>query len=163
MSGWCSSMKKILFAFLGIFTSCLPAEKSNKAIHLNEETKQELLTLELKWLEAEFKLDTAYISTLIDSTFTGISGSRITNKQQELEGMFHTVNAMRKDSVFLDSLKLEDGMVNLYQNTAVVTFIVHTYKKDKGLPIEKRTRFYDVWVNRNGKWKAVAAQGTLVE
>jgi hypothetical protein len=145
-------MKKILFPFLGIFTSCLPAEKSNKAIHLNEETKQELLTLELKWLEAEFKLDTTYISTLIDSTFAGISGSRITNKQQELEGMFHTINAMRKD-----------GRVNLYENVAVVTFIVHTYKKDKGLPIEKRTRFYDVWVNRNGKWKAVAAQGTVVE
>jgi hypothetical protein len=163
MSGWCSSMKKLLFAFLGIFTSCLPAEKSDKTIRLNEETKQELLTLEIKWLEAEFKLDTAYISTLIDSTFTGISGDRITNKQEELKGMFHTINAMRKDSVFLDSLKLEDGRVKLYENVAVVTFIVHTYKKDKGLPIEKRTRFYDVWVNRNGKWKAVAAQGTVVE
>ena len=28
---------------------------------------------------------------------------------------------------------------------------------------EKRTRFYDVWINRNGKWLAVASQGTKVE
>jgi len=36
-------------------------------------------------------------------------------------------------------------MVNLYKDAAVVSFVVHTYKKDKGKPIEKRTRFYDVW------------------
>lgn len=77
--------------------------------------------------------------------------------------MYSNISAMRKDSIFLDSLKLEDGRVNLYENLAVVTFIVHSYKKDKGLPIEKRTRFYDVWVNRDGKWKAVAAQGTVAE
>jgi hypothetical protein len=156
-------MKKLLFAFLVIFTSCLPAEQSNKTIRSNEETKQELLALELKWLEAEFKLDTAYISTLIDSTFKGIAANHITNKQQELDGIHRNISAMRSDGIFLDSLKIEDGLVSLYENVAVVTFIVHTYKKDKGLPIEKRTRFFDVWVNRNGKWKAVAAQGTVVE
>lgn len=159
-------MKKMLPLLAFVCTQCLSPEES----HLNksqnsspEEIKEELLSLERNWLEAEFKLDTAYISTLIDSTFTGISGNHLTNKQQELDGMYNNISAMRKDSVFLDSLKLEDGRMNLYENTAVVTFIVHTYKKDKGLPIEKRTRFYDVWVNRDGKWKAVAAQGTVVE
>jgi hypothetical protein len=145
------------------FLSC--REKRIKSVAETDpiKVKQELLLLEQNWLEAEFKLDTAYISTLIDSTFTGISGDHLTNKQQELNGMYRDISTMRIDSIFLDSLKLEDGRVNLYENVAVVTFIVHTYKKDKGLPIEKRTRFYDVWVNRNGKWKAVAAQGTVVE
>ena len=76
--------------------------------------------------------------------------------------MFDNISAMRKDSIFLDSLKLEDPIVNVYDKSAVVTFIVHTYKKEKGGSTEKRTRFYDVWINRNGKWKAVSSQGTPV-
>jgi hypothetical protein len=69
---------------------------------------------------------------------------------------------MRRDSVSLDSLKLEDAIVNVYDNSAVVTFVVHTYKKEKGRRTEKRTRFYDVWINRNGEWKAVSSQGTTI-
>lgn len=158
-------MKDLALVIL-VLVGLVSCNSTNENKHVSSDpaaTKQELLLLEQNWLEAEFKLDTAYISTLIDSTFTGISGDHLTNKQQELNGMYNNISGMRKDSIFLDSLKLEDGRVNLYENTAVVTFIVHTYKKDKGRPIEKRTRFYDVWVNRNGKWKAVAAQGTVVE
>jgi hypothetical protein len=156
---------KQLVALLVI--ACIGCSSENNKLALvknsTEKISEELLTLEHKWLEAEFKLDTAYISTLIDSTFIGVSGKHISTKQEELDGMYRNISSMRSDNIFLDSLKLEDGQVNVYENTAVVTFIIHTYKKDKGQPIEKRTRFYDVWVNRNGKWKAVAAQGTVVE
>lgn len=128
----------------------------------NEKVREELLSLERKWLEAEFALDTAYLSTLLDSTFIGISANRISGKQQELNGMYDNISAMRLDSIFLDSLTLEDAVVNIYDNSAVVTFVVHTFKKEKGKPTEKRTRFYDVWINRNGQWKAVSSQGTPV-
>lgn len=139
------------------------SNKAKETIHeSSDKIKEELLSLERKWLEAEFALDTAFISTLIDSSFVGISPNRISNKQNELKGMYDNISAMRTDSIFLDSLKLEDAVVNIYENSAVVTFIVHTYKKDKGKPVEKRTRFYDVWINRNGKWKAVSSQGTTV-
>ncbi|MEO6456356.1 MAG: nuclear transport factor 2 family protein [Ginsengibacter sp.] len=125
-------------------------------------TKAQLLSLERKWLIAEFALDTAYLSTLLDSTFIGISADHISDKQQELKGMYNNISAMRKDSIFLDSLRLEDEIVNLHNNTAIITFIVHTYKKEKGKPTEKRTRFYDVWIKRNGDWKAVSSQGSAV-
>lgn len=128
----------------------------------SESIKQELLSLERKWLEAEFILDTAYISTLIDSTFIGISANRISNKQEELKGMYNNISAMRQDSILLDSLKLEDAVVNVYDNSAVVTFIVHTYKKEKGKSTEKRTRFYDVWIKRDGNWKAVSSQAVVI-
>lgn len=126
-------------------------------------TKEELLSLERMWLEAEFKLDTAYIATLLDPDFISISADHISNKNQELKGLYDNISAMRKDSIFLDSMKFEDDMVNLYDNTAIVTFIVHTYKKNKGRPIEKRMRFNDTWINRNGKWKAVSSQGIVIE
>lgn len=128
----------------------------------NEKVRGELLSLERKWLEAEFALDTAYLSTLLDSTFIGISANRVSSKQEELKGMYDNISAMRKDSIFLDSLIVEDAIVNIYHNSAVVTFVVHTFKKEKRKSTEKRTRFYDVWINRNGQWKAVSSQGTPV-
>lgn len=130
----------------------------------NDNVKEELLSLERKWLDAEFALDTAYISTLMDPTFIDISADHISNKQQALKGMYDNISAMRKDSIFLDSLRFEEVIVNLYQDVAVITLVTHSYKKDRGRQIEKRMRFYDVWINRDGKWKAVSSQGmTLTE
>ena len=127
-----------------------------------EEIKSELLSLERKWLDAEFALDTAYISTPIDPSFIDIS-ENIHNKQQALKGMYDGMNARRRDSIVFDSLKFEDVVVNLYENTAVIALITHSWshKKD-GKQFEKRMRFYDVWINRNGSWKAVASQGTMI-
>ena len=147
-----------------LFTSC--QSRSNKKVDIDDFTKdnmkEELLSLERKWLDAEFALDTAYVSTLMDSTFIDISIDHISNKQQALKGMYNNISAMRKDSIFLDSLKFEDITVNLYENFAVVSLVTHSYKKNKGKPTEKRMRFYDVWINRNGKWKAVSSQGTTL-
>ena len=158
-------MKIILIVFVLLFFACSQPESNNANAGTETttaQTKEHLLSLERKWLIEEFALDTAYLSTLLDSTFIGISADHISNKQQNLKGMYDNISAMRKDSIFLDSLQLEDAIVNIYGNTAVVTLIVHTYKKDKGKPIEKQTRFYDVWIDRNGSWKAVSSQGTVI-
>jgi len=128
----------------------------------NNNLKEELLSLERKWLDAEFALDTAYISTLMDSSFIDISTDHISNKQQALKGMYNNISAMRRDGIFLDSLNFEDVTANLYENFAVIALVTHSYKKNKGKPTEKRMRFYDVWINRNGKWKAVSSQGTTL-
>lgn len=157
-------MKMLLPGCFLFLCSCSqsPSGKSIAGADAIAQTKQQLLSLERKWLEAEFALDTAYISTLIDSTFMGISAGHISNKQQEVDNIYKNISAMRKDSIFLDSLKLEEAIVSLYDNVAVVTFITHTYKKDKGRPTEKRMRFYDVWIKRSNDWKAVSSQGTLL-
>lgn len=116
-----------------LFTSC--QSRSNKKVDIDDFTKdnmkEELLSLERKWLDAEFALDTAYVSTLMDSTFIDISIDHISNKQQALKGMYNNISAMRKDSIFLDSLKFEDITVNLYENFAVVSLVTHSYKKIK--------------------------------
>ena len=159
-------MRALFILLMAILFGCTETDSNGKAEpgHTsNSKAGEELLSLERKWLEAEFALDTAYLSTLLDSTFIAVSANRISNKEEELKGIHDNISAMRKDSIFLDSLKLEDATVNLYGNAAVVTFIVHTYKKEKGKSTEKRTRFYDVWINRDGKWKAVSSQGTAVK
>ena len=156
---------RTLLIFLIFFSFSCNETDSGKRItneDSNDKIKDDLLSLERKWLDAEFALDTAYISTLLDPSFLDISADQIHNKQQALKGMYDNISAMRNDSIFLDSLKFEDVIVNLYENTAVISLVTHSYKKDKGKPIQKRMRFYDVWINRNGKWKAVSSQGTTL-
>jgi hypothetical protein len=158
-------MRTLFILLMAILFGCTGTDSNNKTEPgrtSNSKASEELLSLERKWLEAEFELDTAYIATLLDSTFIGISANRISNKQEELKGMYDNISAMKQDSIFLDSLNLEDAVVHHYDNAAVVTFIVHTYKKEKGRSTEKRTRFYDVWINSNGEWLAVSSQGTTL-
>ena len=69
---------------------------------------------------------------LMDITFQSVNSEHILNKQQELDSILKNMRSMRTDNIFLDSVKLEDASVELYDNTAVAIFIVHTYKKEKG-------------------------------
>ena len=144
------------------FYSCKNADRNQQ--QNTDEVKQHLLSLENKWLQYEFALDTASISPLLDSTFISISATGTSNKQMELEGIYKNISTMRADSIFIDSFKLEGPfIVNQFDNTAIVVFICHTYKTAKGKHEEKRTKFYDVWRNVNEQWKAVSSQGTVVE
>jgi hypothetical protein len=76
--------------------------------------------------------------------------------------MYTSIAQRNKDSIFIDSFKLEDIYINIYENTAVVRFVVHTYRKEKGIANERKTMFYDVWIKKNKKWKAVSSQGTRI-
>jgi hypothetical protein len=122
--------------------------------------KQSLLNLEREWLEREFRLDTAFLSGIMDSTFISISDEGVKTKQQDLVSMYNIISERLTKGIVIDSFKLENEVVNLYSNSAVVTFIVHTYRHEQDSVIERRTRFYDVWVKRADQWKAVASQGT---
>ena len=153
---------KIISAFLLLLAGACSQQQSNNTSS-TVETKQHLLSLERKWIEAEFALDTSYISSLLDSTFINVNALYIHNKQEEISGIYDNMSGMRADSIFLDSLILEEPLVNLYGNTAVISFISHTYKKEKGRPTEKRMRFYDVWIKREDGWRAVSSQGTTIE
>jgi hypothetical protein len=126
------------------------------------EDKDELLQLEYNWLKAEFALDTGYLSTIMDSTFIGISENGIKNKREELIDYFNNISQRIKDSIIVDTFNLENTLVNFYNNTAVVTFVVHTHGRNKSTPTDRKTRFYDTWIKRDDKWKAVASIGVKV-
>lgn len=154
-------LMKLLLPFLLVLPYACSHRQSNNST-ADHEIRQRILSLEQKWIEAEFELDTAYISNLLDTTFIGITAAQIANKQQEINSVYANMKAMRTDSIFLDSLVLEDAVVNVYGNMVVTSFISHTFKKDKGRSTEKRMRFYDVWIQRDGEWKALSSQGTVI-
>lgn len=129
-----------------------------------ENTKQQLISLERKWLEYEFALDTASIAKFLDEDFISISATDTSNKQMELEGIYKNISAMRSDSIFIDSFKIEDPfIIKQFDNTAITIFICHTYKTAKGKHQEKKTKFYDVWRKENGEWKAMSSTAMVAE
>ena len=150
-----------LFLIIILFTN---AQETNPRLtkEYAERDKKQLLALEYAWLKAEFRMDTAYLATLMDESFMGITASGVSNKREELLDYYNTISQRSKDGIFVDSFRFENVIVNLYGTTAVITLIVHTFRKEKGIAVERKTRFYDVWIKRSGKWKAVSSQGTRV-
>jgi hypothetical protein len=142
--------------------ACKEQLKAVPDIVVADHPENTILLLEKNWLDAEFRLDTATIAGFLHPRFISVNGRQISGKQQELTGIYNTISAMRKDGILLDSFRFEDAQVRLYDSTAIATFIVHSYKKDKGRPVEKLTRFYDVWIRRMGNWKAISSQGTVL-
>ena len=155
LSRKCLRKRLILTGLLLINTVFVNAQQTNPNLTKEYENsdKKQLLALEYNWLKAEFNLDTAYLATLMDDGFIGITASGISNKQEELIDYHRTMSQRLRDSIFIDSFRLKNSIVNLYGTTAIVTFVMHTFRKDKGIPVQRRTRFYDAWIKRNVKGK----------
>ena len=119
-----------------------------------------LLNLEKEAIAKEFQNDTTFLSSIMDATFIELSKDKLKNKHEVLATIFQNNINNLKNKVLLDSFQLEEPIVNLYGNAAVVTFIIHTFRKKEDSLFESRTRFYDVWVKRGTQWKAVTWQGS---
>jgi hypothetical protein len=148
-----------------ILMFCLLISQSiEKSFSQNKSSKadiEKLTKLEYDWIVAEFKLDTVLLSSILDESFISIDVAGILDKQQELKEVYGSVIEMRKSEHFIDSLYLDSVHIQLYKKCAVVTFIAVTKGRIKNVPFQnRRTRFYDVWIKKDGNWKAVSSQVT---
>ncbi|MGC3946418.1 MAG: nuclear transport factor 2 family protein [Chryseolinea sp.] len=147
----------VLAGLMIVLVGCgAPSEKSDKITH-------DLLALERDFLNKEFALDTAGLAYLMDSTFIDITDFGIKGKKEDLVDIYNNIDQRIKNGIVLDSFRLENDVVNVYWNSAVVTFIVHSFRHSNDTLIERKTRFYDVWTKRGDSWKLVASQGTIVQ
>ncbi len=122
-----------------------------------------LKKLEYDWLMAEFRLDTATIALMMDEKFISIGMTTISNKQQELKGIYDNISERLKNNHIVDSLNFDDMHIQIQDNAAVVTFLSVTKGRINEVPFANRkTRIYDVWIKRNGSWKAISSQVTPV-
>lgn len=160
------SLLQLLFASF-VFSFCNHLDKQVEQLapmQANQSAKAQLYELERTWLEYEFAADIASIAAFMDSGFIAVSPDEVSNKKTELDGVYQAVTKMKADSIFIDSFKIEEPfIVKQFDNTAVTVFVCHTYKTSKGDHSQRRTRFYDVWRNVNGEWKAMSSQATTIE
>lgn len=149
---------RILCIGLWLFNQSCDTTNSDKPSITNT-----ILALERKGIEQEFINDTSFLSSIMDTTFIELSGDSIKNKHEVLKTIYANNLENKNQQITLDSFVLEHPIIHSYGNTAIATFILHTYRKKAGIPYERKTRFYDVWVQRNQNWKAVSWQATPIE
>jgi hypothetical protein len=116
--------------------------------------QQVLVELEQLWDAAFHRGDAKYIETLLADEFIATygDGSR-GDKAKEL-----SLASDNRQQV--DSSRLDEFIVKTFGNTAVVWFTQFLVGPVNGKPTEVRYRYVDVWVNRGGRWLAVASQST---
>lgn len=147
----------VIFLFPLTLFSCFSNPSNDPVV------AKQLLELEREAITREFKNDTAFLSSIMDTSFIELARDKIKNKHEVLKTIHADNIANANNKIVRDSFVLEDPVVHVYDKTAVVTFIMHTYNKKDQIPFERRTRFYDVWVKRDNKWMAITWQGSAVE
>ena len=113
--------------------------------------------LEQDWNNALMKRDKAWFDKNYASDFTGISSTsaKLANKTQEI---LEIVNDKG-----LELVETTDMNIRVDGNTAIVTGVFRTKgKDDKGAQYDRRARFTDTWIKRDGRWQAWASQGTVI-
>lgn len=123
--------------------SCQHSREAKSA----EESKQELLALENRWLQAED--DPVALEDILASDFLHVVPGEIITKEQHLQFLRdHPASGRRPEKRF------EDLHVRVYGEAGIVNGAV-IRKTDHG---DRKTLFTDVFAYRDGKWQAVSAQ-----
>ena len=115
-----------------------------------------LIQLEHDWDEAFHRRDVAFIQTVLADEFiaTYADGSRA-DKSRELK-------LAAEFNQQIDSSALDEFIVKVYGDTAVVWFTQHLVGPSGGKPLTLTFRYVDTFVLRAGRWQCVASQSTKV-
>ena len=115
-----------------------------------------LIQLERDWDAAFFHKDLRFIEAVLADEFiaTYDDGSR-GDKAEELK-------LAAEFNQRIDSSTLDEFMVQIYGDAAVVWFTRHLVGPSKGNRLEVTYRFLDVFVRRADRWQCVASQSAKV-
>jgi len=124
-----------------------PLNDAATLFYLEREWNDAAKRNDVSWTERNYADDASDISSR-----TGVQHS----KAEEIADM-------KNSKAVLDSLELSDLDARVDGNAAVVTGINHVRgKDDKGVAFDRRTRFTDTFIKRDGRWLVWATQGTLI-
>ena len=121
--------------------------------------QQTLLYMEQDWNDAWKNHDVAWIeknyapfSSDVDAT-TGVMSRKDAS-----------VDDMKNGKWALESLELSDVGIRVEGDVGVVNGVNTVKGRDaQGKPIDRKTRFTDTFIRRNGEWQVWATQGTLIK
>ena len=118
--------------------------------------QQILVQLEQDWDAAFRRKDARFIENILADEFvaTYSDGSR-GDRAKELE-------LVADFDLQIDSSTLDDFIVKIYGDTAVVWMAQHLVGPSQGRQLEVTFRYVDVFVLRAGRWQCVASQSTRV-
>ena len=115
-----------------------------------------LVQLERDWVAALQRNDVAFVERVLAEEFVATygDGSR-GDKKHELE-------LVANFNQRVDKWTVDEFMVRVFRDTAVVWFTQRMVGPVQGKPTEITARYMDVFVMRDGRWQCVASQSTRV-
>jgi ketosteroid isomerase-like protein len=135
---------------LVIVAASLPAQQPTRT-----PDERAVLDLEEAWAKAVVKRDGATFKRLLAPGFVYTEDARVMTGEEltrEVVSGTDTVTEARNEQL----------RTHPFGNTMVVTGWLVLRGRGGGNPFERRFRFTDTWVKRNGQWQIVAAQDYLV-
>ncbi len=115
--------------------------------------------LEQEWNDAGPKRDKAWFEKNYAADFTSVSSTtgKLANKAEDIADLMN-------DKGTLELAETTDMNIRVDGDRAIVTGIFRTKGKDeKGVAYDRKSRFTDTWIKRDGRWQAWASQGTLIK
>lgn len=118
--------------------------------------QQILMRLEREWDAAFLRNDVGFVESVLADEFVATYDDGSTgDKAKELK-LVAEFNQM------IESSKLDDFTIKVYDKTAVVWFARHLAGPSQGRRLEVSFRYMDVFVLRDGRWLCVASQSTKI-
>jgi ketosteroid isomerase-like protein len=121
----------------------------------DQEAIREILELERQSKDAAVHRDPEFSQRTLAEDYVAITplGQVITKGD--------TVAARKSGQLRYDSIEINDVVVRVYGNTAIVTARANVKGIDLGEEFNGAYRFTRVWVRRNGRWLAASYQATV--
>src|SRR3982074_3194448 len=116
-----------------------------------------ILALESAWNQAVETRDTKALNAMFDNFLVYVEhDGRVMNKAEYLA-------TVKKAGGNPQQVTTEGMTAHIWGTTAIVTGIYRERGLHAGKPYNRRGRFIDTWIFKNGVWVCVAAQATLVQ
>ena len=117
-----------------------------------------LAYMEREWNDASVKRDASWFERNY-----AFDASDISSRTGGIMTKAQAVADVRTDKTVLQSLDLSELNIRTEGNTAVVTGVNRVVGRDaQGKAIDRRVRFTDVFIKRDGRWQVWATQGTTI-
>jgi ketosteroid isomerase-like protein len=119
----------------------------------------QLLYMEMEWAEADRRGDVAWFERNFADDYSGVSSAtgKLNTKADDIADI-------RNRKEVIESAAASDMDVRVEGDTGVVTGVYRlTGRDEKGQPMDRRIRYTDVYVKRDGRWQVIASQGTPIK
>ena len=142
----------VAVAVLACASSPLIAQQPKSTPNADERA---VLDLEEAWAKAVVRRDAATFKRLLAPGFTYTEDDRMQSGAELMRDIVSgsdTVTEARNEKLATQS----------YGNTMIVTGWLVMRGRSGGKPFDRRYRFTDTWLKRDGQWQIIAAQDYLV-
>ena len=145
-----------MIVFAGILTALCGSGYSQSKEKPASAAEQAVMRIERELLAALLKGDASANERYLAETyvFTGPDGS--------VEDRAQAIASLKSGDLKLQSASLDNAKVQIYNDTAIVTYSSNDKGTFKGKDISGKTRWTDVFVKRKGSWQVVASHGTML-